>query len=169
MIHVYFGSGKGKTTAAMGLALRMAGRGREVVIAQFLKGADSGERYALSALPSVTLLEIPGQVKFSFALTAQERLDEQQRNLSLLKQAQMLAARPTCGLLVLDEVCGALETGLLPLSPLLACLDHTQAEIVLTGRMPPPELLEKADYATHFEKVRHPFDRGVSARPGIEF
>ena len=73
MIHLYCGDGKGKTTAAMGLALRMAGRGKPVVIAQFLKGADSGERYALSLLPKVTLLPAPEQIKFSFQLTPEER------------------------------------------------------------------------------------------------
>ena len=75
MIHLYCGDGKGKTTAAMGLALRMAGRGKPVVIAQFLKGADSGERYALSLLPKVTLLPAPEQIKFSFQLTPEERAE----------------------------------------------------------------------------------------------
>ena len=69
MVHLYCGEGKGKTTAAMGLALRMAGRGKRVVVAQFLKGADSGERYALAMLPQVTLLPLPERVKFSFQLT----------------------------------------------------------------------------------------------------
>ena len=73
MVHLYCGEGKGKTTAAMGLALRMAGRGKRVVVAQFLKGADSGERYALAMLPQVTLLPLPERVKFSFQLTPEER------------------------------------------------------------------------------------------------
>ena len=69
MVHLYCGEGKGKTTAAMGLALRMAGRDREVVVAQFLKGSDSGERLALAQVPGVRLLEVPEKVKFSFRLT----------------------------------------------------------------------------------------------------
>ena len=73
LLHLYYGDGKGKTTAAMGLALRMAGRGRPVVIAQFLKGADSGERPALARLPQVTLLPVPERVKFLFAMTEEER------------------------------------------------------------------------------------------------
>ena len=77
MVHLYCGEGKGKTTAAMGLALRMAGRGKRVVVAQFLKGADSGERYALAMLPQVTLLPLPERVKFSFQLTPEEREAEQ--------------------------------------------------------------------------------------------
>ena len=73
MVHLYCGEGKGKTTAAMGLALRMAGRGKRVVVAQFLKGADSGERLALAQVPGVRLLEVPERVKFSFQLTPAER------------------------------------------------------------------------------------------------
>lgn len=105
MVHLYCGEGKGKTTAAMGLALRMAGRGKRVVVAQFLKGADSGERYALAMLPQVTLLPLPERVKFSFQLTPEEREAEQVRYLALAEQARTLGAQPDCGLLVLDEVC----------------------------------------------------------------
>ena len=152
MIHLYCGDGKGKTTAAMGLALRMAGRGKPVVIAQFLKGADSGERYALSLLPKVTLLPAPEPIKFSFQLT----------------QAEAAARKEACGLLVLDEVCAAVNTGLLPLERVLACLDRVSCEVVLTGRDPVPELWERADYITEMEKLRHPYDRGIAARPGVE-
>ena len=97
MIHLYCGDGKGKTTAAMGLALRMAGRGKPVVIAQFLKGADSGERYALSLLPKVTLLPAPEQIKFSFQLTPEERAAEQKRYLRLIAQARKTGKIPETG------------------------------------------------------------------------
>ena len=168
MIHIYWGDGKGKTTAAMGLALRMAGRGRPVAIAQFMKGQDSGERAALAHLPNVTLPDIPHEVKFSFALTQEEFRAEADRSLHLLEEAAALARRPGWGLLVLDEVCTAVETGLLPLQAVLNCLD-TPAEVVLTGHHPHPALLERADYITHMEKVRHPYDQGISARTGVEF
>ena len=102
MIHLYHGNGKGKTTAAMGLALRMAGRGRPVVIAQFLKGADSGERPALARLPQVTLLPVPERVKFLFAMTEEERQQEARRARELLARAKQAAAYPNCGLVVLD-------------------------------------------------------------------
>ena len=168
MIHIYWGDGKGKTTAAMGLALRMAGRGRPVAIAQFMKGADSGERRALALLPNVTLLEIPPEVKFTFHLPPQERTAEAERSLQLLQQACALSRQPGWGLLVLDEVCTAVEEGLLPLQTVLDSLD-TPAEVVLTGHHPHPALLSRADYITHMEKVRHPFDCGISARQGVEF
>ena len=165
MVHLYCGEGKGKT-AAMGLALRMAGRGRAVVIAQFLKGADSGERLALAQVPGVRLLEVPERVKFSFQLTPAEREAERTRNTRLLALARKAA--PSCDLLVLDEVCAAVNTGLLPLEDVLDCLDSLSCEVVLTGRDPAPELRDRADYLTEMRKVRHPFDRGVCARTGIE-
>ena len=155
----------------MGLALRMAGRGREVVVAQFLKGAGSGERSALALLPQVTLLPVPEQVKFTFQMSPEEREAEAGRSLALLEQAAALAQDRGCGLLVLDEAVDAVNTGLLPLSALLEALDRLPdgTETVLTGREPAPELLARADYATRMEKLRHPFDRGMAARPGVEY
>lgn len=169
MIHLYCGDGKGKTTAAMGLALRMAGRGKGVVIAQFLKGGDTGERYALAQIPQVTLLPVPDHVKFSFALTPEERLAEAERAAALLAQAGLLAQEESCGLLVLDEVCSAVRTGLLSLEAVLNVLDSLNTELVLTGREAQPELEARADYITRCFKMRHPYDQGVQARPGIEF
>lgn len=168
MIHLYHGDGKGKTTAAMGLALRMAGRNRSVVIAQFLKSSDSGERSALALIPQVTLLEIPQSIKFSFQLSPQERLEEQVRYKALLEQLCTFCT-PTTGLVVLDEVCDAVNAGLLPLEALLTFLRNTQAEVVLTGRNPDPQLVALADYITCFEKQRHPYDKGCPARSGVEF
>lgn len=167
MLHLYCGNGKGKTTAAMGLALRAAGRGKRVVIAQFLKGADSGERFALAQLPQVTLLPVPDAVKFSFRMTEEERRAEARRYQELLKQIRREAQG--CFLLVLDEACAAINTGLLPLEDLLSCLDGLDCEVVLTGRDPAPQLVDRADYITSMEAVRHPFEQGISAREGIEF
>lgn len=167
MLHLYCGNGKGKTTAAMGLALRAAGRGKRVVIAQFLKGADSGERFALAQLPQVTLLPVPDAVTFSFRMTEEERRAEARRYQDLLELIRQEA--PGCFLLVLDEACAAVNTGLLPLEDLLSCLDSLECEVVLTGRDPAPQLVERADYITSMEAVRHPFEQGISARKGIEF
>ena len=168
MIHLYHGNGKGKTTAAMGLAVRMAGRNRPVVIAQFLKGADSGERTALATLPQITLLDVPQSIKFSFQLTPEERQEEQARYQALMTRL-CACCTPATGLVVLDEVCDAVNAGLLPLERLLDFLRSTSAEVVVTGRDPAPELVEAADYITNFEKQRHPYDKGCPARPGVEF
>ena len=169
MIHLYHGDGKGKTTAAMGLAVRMAGRNKGVVIAQFLKGADSGERVALRHLPQITLLPVPEQVKFTFSMTQEELRQEGLRCRALLEQALQLARDPNCGLLVLDEACDAVNAGCLSAQELLDVLEPLAPEVVLTGRNPHPALLERADYVTYFQAVRHPFSSGHPARKGVEF
>lgn len=169
LIHVYMGDGKGKTTAALGLALRMAGRGGRVLLAQFLKSENSGERAALRQLPGVTLLPLPEQVKFVFQMTPEEKAayaEETRHTLHRAAEESRIA-----DLLILDEALGALETGLLPLEELLRFLDGKPAglEVVLTGRAAPQLLLDRADYITRMDKVKHPFDRGIAARKGIEY
>lgn len=172
MIHLYCGDGKGKTTAAMGLALRMAGRGERVLIAQFCKGADSGERYALGLLPQVLLLPVPDRVKFTFAMSEEEKAAERARYGGLLGQIRACLSRERFGLLVLDEACAALNAGLLALEDVLSLLDLCRergTEAVLTGRGPCQALVERADYISCVSKQRHPYDSGTAARRGIEF
>lgn len=167
MLHIYHGDGKGKTTAAMGLALRMAGRGRRVVIAQFLKCGDSGERFVLERIPGVEVLPVPDFLPFAFQLTPQQRQEERLRYERMLVQLSELA--PQTDLLVLDEVCDAIDCGLVDLAQVLRLLDHFSGEVVLTGRKGQPELLARADYVTGMEKVKHPYDRGMRAREGVEW
>ena len=169
MLHLYCGNGKGKTTAAMGLALRAAGRGKRVVIAQFLKGADSGERLALARLPQVTLLPVPDAVKFSFRMSEDERRSEAQRYQDLLKLISRTARG--CFLLVLDEACAACRHQLVDEALLrqAAAMAKQGREVVLTGRDPAPWMQEAADYSTELRAVRHPYTQGTPAREGIEY
>ena len=169
MIHIYCGDGKGKTTAAMGLAARMAGRGKNVLIGQFFKDGSSGEIQALKALPGIETLHchtVPGLfARMTEDQRAQAKTDYTAYLLDLLKKG------PEADLLVLDEAISALNRGIIPAEPLLSYLQaqgQTQ-EIVLTGRTPKEELLALADYVTEMVKRKHPFDRGVKARRGIEF
>lgn len=166
MLHIYHGDGKGKTTAAMGLALRMAGRGKRVAVAQFLKCEDSGERMALAQLSGVELLPLPECLPFTFELTPDQCQQEQERYAKMMARLDELA--PTADLLVLDEVCDAVDAGLVELSHVLTLLDRYKGEVVLTGRRGQPPLLERADYVTWMDKQRHPFDKGVQARIGVE-
>ena len=103
MIHIYCGDGKGKTTCAFGLALRAAGRGNRVIIAQFLKGADSGERLSIAKVPGVTLLEVPEEVKFSFMMNDEEKARASSRFERELDEAARAARAGECELVVLDE------------------------------------------------------------------
>ena len=171
MIHLYCGDGKGKTTAAIGLAMRSAGRGNRVVVAQFLKNADSGERAALSLLPSILLLDAPEIMKFVFQMTPGEKQAERERQTALFDAAVTLTSRERAGLLVLDEMCSAVNTGMVSLERVTEFLDHMPAglEVVLTGRDPAPELERRADYITEMRKCKHPYDRGVAPRLGVEW
>lgn len=169
MLHIYCGDGKGKTTCAMGLAVRAAGHGRNVVVAQFLKGSNSGERVVLESLPNVNCLPVPETIKFVFAMDEQEKTQARaEMTASFLQAAE--ASRES-DLLVLDELCGAISTGMVPLETVLAFLDSRPEglEVVITGRDPAEELQERADYITEMCKRKHPFDKGISAREGIEW
>lgn len=167
MIELFYGEGKGKTTCAMGIALRAQGRGRTVCVAQFLKSEDTGERFALRTLPGVTLLPAPEKLKFTFAMSKEEKQQCARDSMEMLRAAETSA----CDIVILDEICAAVSAGMVPLKEVLTFLDRTpeKREIVLTGRSPAPELLARADYATELKKVKHPYDRGVPARLGIEW
>ncbi len=171
LIHLYCGDGKGKTTCAMGLALRAAGRGMPVVVAQFLKSEDSGERDSLRRLGGVTLLPLPKQVTFTFRMTPEERAEAKEQSARRFRTAVERAEAQRGGLLVLDEICAAISTGMLELSEVEEFLDGKpeELEVVLTGRDPAQSLLDRADYVTEMRKRKHPFDQGITAREGIEY
>ena len=169
MLHIYCGDGKGKTTCAMGLAVRAAGHGRKVVVAQFLKGSNSGERAVLAGLPNVNCLPVPETIKFIFMMNDQEKAEARTEMTGSFHQAVELSKN--CDLLVLDELCGAISTGMVTLEDVLSFLDNRPEtlEVVITGRDPAPELQERADYITEMCKRKHPFDKGLNAREGIEW
>lgn len=169
LIHLYYGDGKGKTTAAFGLAFRCAGRGQPVVIAQFLKSGKSGELTAAACLPEFTLLAGKPVGKFTFQMDEAERAITAQSCDTLFSQAT--AAASSARLLVLDEVVDACTKGFLQMDTLVSFLRHKPAvlEVVLTGHSLPPPLERLADYISHVVKEKHPFDQGINARRDIEF
>lgn len=168
LVHIYCGNGKGKTTAAMGLALRAAGHGLPVVVAQFLKDGTSGECCVLRGLPGVTVLAANPCGKFSFQMDGRERQQTADSLSALFREAVSLAQSP--GLLVLDEICGALSCGFLDEGDLLTFLGGKPPalEVVLTGRAPSDAVCGAADYISEIVKRRHPYDQGIPAREGIE-
>ena len=169
LVHIYCGEGKGKTTCSVGLTVRAAGYGLRVLFMQFLKSGDSSELKVLRQLPEVTVFGTKPIKKFSFQMTEEEKAAERVRQTELLHTAFQKGA--SAQLLVLDEVCAALSTGMLSLSEVLTGLDELppETEVVLTGRDPALELLERAHYITEMVKRRHPYDSGISARPCVEF
>ena len=170
LIHIYHGDGKGKTTCAMGLALRCAAQGQPVVIAQFLKDGTSGECRMLARLDNVTLLAANPSGKFTFAMNDAEKQQTRDALARTFQAAVDFAKREQARMLVLDEVCGAISTGMLPEQAVLDFLDHKPdgLEVVLTGRNPSDALQSRADYISEICKRRHPYDKGIAAREGIE-
>ncbi len=171
LVHVYCGDGKGKTTAALGLGLRACGCGKKVLLAQFLKGNTSGELAAIKTLERFEVLPSPDFIKFTFQMTPQELEQAAKLCAAQLEAAVAEAASGDYDLLILDEIFGAAECGLLPDASLLDAIKNKpqKLELVLTGRSPKPEVLELADYISEIKKLRHPYDRDIPARRGIEF
>jgi cob(I)alamin adenosyltransferase len=168
-IHIYYGDGKGKTTAAVGLAVRAAGSGLKVLVFQFLKDNSSNERKVLETLPNVTCLPGREPVKFVSKMNGDERIEFRHYNNKALDEIIKF-----CGpfdMLVLDEALYALNLDVLSEEKLVSFIRHKPRglEVVLTGRHPPDSLLEMADYVTEVRKVKHQFDLGRTAREGIEF
>lgn len=170
MIHIYCGDGKGKTTAALGLAVRFAGSGRRVYFLQFLKGAPSCELSILARIPEITVQRNHQDFGFSFAMTPSQKQEVAAMHNQHLREAVRACQKGAYGMLVLDECLGALSAGLLDDGLLRGFLQSSPPdfEVVITGRNPPQELLELADYVSEIRKIKHPFDCGIQARIGVE-
>ena len=168
MIHIYTGDGKGKTTAAMGLALRCAGSGMRVLVTQFFKNGVSGEVKALSSVPGVDYRCVEEYFGRFSQMTEEEKTEASDKYHALLESC--MRDIDSYDMLVLDEVVSAYRLDFVDREKLLEFLGKNKdKEIILTGRDPSPELCELADYITEMKKIRHPYDKGIRARRGIEF
>lgn len=169
LIHLYCGDGKGKTTAALGLTLRAAGAGKQVVFTQFFKDGSSSEMEPLAALPGVRVFHADTVRGFYRNMTPSQREQAGKDYTALFRQVTQAARE--ADLLILDEIVSACNRGVVPEKLVTDFLREKPArlEVVLTGRNPSAALLELADYVTEMRKLRHPFDQGIGARKGIEF
>jgi cob(I)alamin adenosyltransferase len=166
LVHLYCGDGKGKTTAAMGLAVRALGSGMTVTVVQFLKSGDSGELEPLRRL-GARIFSGRAPIKFVSQMTTEERAEAKVLQTGNLRAALELS----CDLLILDEACAAWSLDMVD-RPLLrqAVLQRpVHREIVLTGRDPADWMREAADYCTEMCCRAHPYQNGLSARRGIEY
>ena len=175
LVQIYTGDGKGKTTAAFGLALRAAGQGNKVLIYQFLKppSLDIGERFALqlgAVRIRVEALDVEWDMAKSFEDTKQVAQAKAAISEALERIAQT-AEKRFYDLIILDEIVFCLSKGLAKLEDIKSIIDKRDpaVEIVLTGRDATKELIALADLVTEMKKIKHPFDKGISARRGIEF
>ncbi len=164
MLHLLIGPGKGKTSAAAGMALRAAGHGLPVLFVQFLKDGASGEAAALRRVEGVTVLHAPVDYGFTWQMTEAQKRETARAYQALMEEA----ARSDAFLVVLDEALHALHAGLMTREALEDVLAHAH-ELVLTGYDAPDWLKENAGYISQIEKEKHPWDAGAQAREGVEY
>ena len=196
LVHLYTGQGKGKTTASLGLALRAIGHGYKVFMVQFLKGGNyTGELVtAKNFLEHLTIhqfgkgcikehkqMKLPGfgngdmvrghdgcqGCRYCFSIDEMEKHNSQIG----LDTARKAAESGEYEIVIMDEVCGAINSDLIDIENVIDIIKskHEKTELVLTGREAPEELKSVCDYVSVVEKIKHPFDKGVMARKGIEY
>lgn len=171
LIHVYYGYGKGKTTAALGLALRTAGCGKKVVLVQFLKDSKTSELNCLQLLPNITVLRGTAAKAFVRDMTPEQLEETKKIQDANLSKALDIVRPGDCDLLILDEALDAYQLGLLDGALFLELVFNKPdaLELVVTGHKPDDIIISRADYVTEMVKIKHPYDKGMKARKGIEF
>ncbi len=171
LIHIYCGEGKGKTTSAIGLAIRCAGAEGKVLLFQFLKRDTSSERKCLEQIENIELINGYDKIKFSFKMTDEEKKNAKIFYLKTIKNIAEKVKKENFDLLILDEAINAINTFMIDEEEILNFLQNKPIglEVVLTGRNPSKKLIEYADYVSEIKKIKHPFDKGISARKKIEY
>lgn len=174
LVQIYTGDGKGKTTAAIGLAVRAVGAGNKVLIYQFLKPPvlDTGERNILSQVAGITVESLDIQWDMSKSPEDEKMVADTKAAISkMLERISRSAGKKVYDVVILDEIVFCLWKGLAELEDVRNIIDKRdrRVEIVLTGRGATKELIEMADLVTEMKNIKHPFDKGLFARRGIEF
>lgn len=171
MVHIYYGDGKGKTTAAIGLAVRAAGSRMKVLFVQFLKTEFSGERHTLSHTENISLSFAPVELKFTFDMDENEKAKAAKIFRKIFDDSVTKVFTEKYDMVVFDEIFSAIEADMISEHDVYEFVSNApkNLEVVMTGHNPPERILELADYITEMKKIKHPFDRGVTARFGIEF
>ena len=168
LVQVYTGNGKGKTTAALGQALRAVGRGLKVYMAQFIKGQESGEHLAAQWLPDLSISQLGSG---EFIINREPTREELALAQAGWSEISHVVQSGRYDVVLLDEIRHAVKVSLIGLQQVLELVSRRpqHVEIILTGRDMPAELIAAADLVTEMCCVRHPYDRGVKVRKGIEY
>ena len=195
LVHVYTGTGKGKTTSSLGLALRAVGHNLRVCMIQFLKSGDTGELFAVERyVPNIKIVQCgkeafdEKQLKiFGFEDVEEKRHDnklteeevyvflpdEEEREACRrgLELAKKIVMSGTIDVVILDEINCVMDKKLVSVDEVLDLIKHKprHVELILTGRGAPEEILDVADYVSEIRRVKHPYDKGILARKGIEY
>ncbi|SHF12108.1 cob(I)yrinic acid a,c-diamide adenosyltransferase [Desulforamulus putei DSM 12395] len=170
LVLVFTGNGKGKTTAALGLALRSWGHGRNVLMLQFIKGRQCGEHLAAQCMQPGFEIR-PLGLGFINLHNPVDVARQQQAARQALQQAEDAMLSGQYQLLILDEILYALKYGLLELPAVLTLMDKRPEalHLVLTGRDAPPEIMNRAHLVTEMKEIKHPYQQGIPAQKGIEY
>jgi len=168
LIHIYTGSGKGKTTAAIGLGVRAAGAGLQVLIIQFMKGRRYSELDALSQVKNITVIQFGRDEFVSKEHPAQIDIDLAQKALAYAKD---IMHTNRYDVMILDEINVALDYRLISVDDVLSLLGEKPEtmELVLTGRYAIPEVIKHADVVSEILEIKHPYQKGVQSRKGIDW
>ena len=169
LIHLYYGDGKGKTTAAIGLTIRAIGANQKVFFTQFMKGCNTSEIEVLDKLEGITVLRSGKDFPFY-----QQMSEKDKKEITIIHDAilqQIINNISQIDLLILDEITYPYAWNLISKQKLKELFDYckNQVEIVCTGRNPDTFFVDQADYITEMKYIKHPFDKGIQARKGIEF
>ncbi|MDD4700304.1 MAG: cob(I)yrinic acid a,c-diamide adenosyltransferase [Oscillospiraceae bacterium] len=167
MIHIYYGDGKGKTSAAIGLGIRACGQNLKVIMAQFLKSDKSGEINTLKCVPNFKVLDSPENLPFFYKMSDVQKDKYIDFCLSLFNDAINFDS----DVIIFDELLDAAKLDIIPLEFIVTFLKEKslEKEIVITGHYVIDEIFSFADYITEVRKIKHPYDKGCAARRGIEF
>ncbi len=169
MIQIYCGDGKGKTSAAVGAAVRAAGQGMKVYFCQFMKGNPCGEISILKEVPGITVLRPEKQYPFYKEMNPEEKKAICKEHDALVEKLEEVADEPHT-MIILDELIYPVKYHLIDETRLNHFLESRQeTELIITGRDPWQAILDKADCVTECKKIKHHFDRGIPARKGIEY
>lgn len=171
LIHIYTGEGKGKTTAAIGLAVRAAGAGKKVWFSQFMKGQKTSELNSLAYIPGIETLRSDRDFPFFNKMTDEDKQEQRKIHDAIICRLIEALDEDRADVIILDELTYPYEWNLVDVSMVEELLDKAKGkcEVIITGRNPVGRLMDRADYITDMKCVRHPYDKGITARLGIEY
>ncbi len=168
LVEVYYGTGKGKTTASIGLGIRALGNNYKVIMVQFLK---SECRMLKNLEPQFKVFNFEKNRGFTWELSDEEKMELTSEVQNALKFASKVMDTGECDVLILDEILNAVHLGFVEESTLCEFIDNKpdEVELVLTGRSLTEEVAKRADYISNIDAIKHPMEKGIEARVGIEY
>ncbi|BDU51534.1 cob(I)yrinic acid a,c-diamide adenosyltransferase [Haliovirga abyssi] len=171
IVELYIGNGKGKTSAAVGTAIRAAGHGYNVIIFQFLKGRESGEQTLLKNIENIEFIKCNNSKKFIMEMDNIEKEILKKEVNYYVRQIKKETIINNYDVIIADEILGCLENKLIGEDKLLDIIDgkSENIELIFTGRNATEKIIEKSDLITEMKKIKHPYDKGIIAREGIEY